>query len=262
MGDLLKCNLLFGRSTYSQLSYSEVAQMLASGQVDFTARARGSTSEPYSPLLQYSDFSQFMIHYLKVASHSHSYDSFFNHWYVRGPKVDNFGPFSFLQMLEFFHQDRIGLQTLVRHPSFSGWEPFERSGPFNFKSLEQILKSKSIYNIISRRRHPRISYNTEVFISGCGELYRGTSWTLSSGGIGLITEQQTTFHLNDRLNIILNGNIEHGAIQAKARVVNIKKEHNFERLALEFENPNESLDEYIGKRVPGGESEASQFSVA
>ena len=104
--------------------------------------------------------------------------------------------------------------------------------------------------IVTHRRHPRIKYDNEVFISANGELYRGVTWSLSSGGLGLVTDQATSMNYNNLVNVIINSNNEHGSVQIRGKVVNIRKEINYERIALEFENESDMLNSYIQKRVP------------
>lgn len=245
----IKCDIKFGRTVYRGITYTDIVAMLSSGMIHFGSEASELSLAQWTPLLKFNDFSKFISHKLLIASNSHSYDSLFNHWYIKDGSR-HFGPFSLLQMLEFFHQDRLELENLVRHPSFSNWEKFGESGPFELKSLEQLLSSEELKEVITRRKHPRIKYDNEVFISAQGDLYRGVSWSLSTGGLGIVTDESTAMKLNDRVNVIINSNNDHGSVQVKGKIVNLKKEMNCERIALEFENENEFLNNFIHQRVP------------
>jgi hypothetical protein len=244
-----KCDLKYGRMLYRGVSYNEIISMLSSGMIAFNSEISLAEKPPWQPLLQFNDFPSFVTHKLLIAANSHSYDSLFNHWYVKD-RDNSFGPFSLLQMLEFFIQNRIELEHLIRHSSFSDWEKMGQSGPFELKSLENLLSCQPINNIISRRRHPRVKYDNEVFISSGGELYRGVSWSLSTGGLGIVTDQSTKIQLDDKVNVIINSNQEHGAVQIKGRIVSLQKEMNFERVAMQFETKNDFLDRYIDSRIP------------
>ena len=227
----------------------ELVNLLSQGEVDFSVFLSLSGAKEFQPILNLTSFRDFLLPKIKVASNGYSHDSLFNHWYVKDGS-DHFGPFSMLQMLEFFQQKRLHLDNLVRHPSHKEWKAFSTARPFNQESRTALLKDPEVMSLVSRRRHPRIKYDNEVFISANGELYRGITWSLSIGGVGLVTDESTTMSMNCPVNIIINSNNEHGSVQVKAKVVNIRKEANYERVALEFHGENEFLKTYVQKRVP------------
>lgn len=243
------CDIKVGRTLYGEQSYNQLLTMLSSGVVPFNAKLALSGSDHWVDLLTYEDFPLYLVGKLMLASNGYSYDSLFNHWYIKDGER-SFGPFSLLQMLEFFQQNRVRLDHLVRHSSAKGWEPFGKNGPFMVESLEKLMSCEEIKSIISRRRHPRIPYTNEVFVSSRAELYRGVTWSLSSRGLGLVTDESTRIELGHRVNIIVNSNNEHGSVQIKGQVVNIKKEVNYERVAVEFDVENEFLNNFIEQRIP------------
>jgi hypothetical protein len=153
-------------------------------------------------------------------------------------------------MLEFYQQQRLCDDTFVRHPSLPNWLTFAECGPFQGESRKALMSCPLIHHIITRRKTPRIPYDNEVFVSAAGELYRGISWSLSAGGLGFVTDQSTLIETGQRLNILINANYDHGAFQVKGRVVNLKKETNYERVAIEFDQSNDFIDQFIANRVP------------
>lgn len=238
-----------GRTQYGGQTYTEVLGMLSSGVVSFNSLLSQPDANKWVDLLKFEDFSQFIIGKLLLAANGYSYDSLFNHWYIKDGER-SFGPFSMIQMLEFYQQHRVHLDNLVRHSSFSSWQPFAKSGPFETKSLEKLMACQEIKDVITRRRHPRINYTNEVFVSSRAELYRGVTWSLSCLGLGLVTDESTQIQLEDRVNIIVNSNNDHGAVQVKGRVVNVRKEQNYERVAVQFDQENDFLNTYINSRIP------------
>lgn len=243
------CDVKMGHTQYGGQSFQEILGMLSSGVLPFNSLASDVGKNQWQDLLSYNDFGHFLAGKLMLASNGYSYDSLFNHWYVKDGDR-SFGPFSLLQMLEFFHQKRLHLDNLVRHPSSEKWEPLSRCGPFEVKSLEKLLNCPQLKGIFGRRQLPRIPYDNEVFISASAELYRGVTWSLSAKGLGVVTDKSTIINLGQRVNIIINANHEHGAVQVKGKVVNLKKEINYERVAVEFDEENEFLNQFIDQRVP------------
>ena len=243
------CDIKVGRTLYRGQSYNDILSMLSSGVLSFDSLASEVDKNQWSDLLKFNDLAPYLTSKLMLASNGYSHESLFNHWYVKDGER-SFGPFSLLQMLEFFQQQRLHLDSLVRHSSGEGWSVFSDSGPFATKSLKQLLSCAEIKKIITRRKQPRIRYDNEVFLSAAAELYRGITWSLSSQGLGLVTDQSTQLNLNNRVNIIINSNNEHGAVQVKGRVVNIKKEINYERVAIELDEENEFLNQFIDQRIP------------
>ena len=243
------CDLKMGRTKYGEKTYLEVLGMLSSGVVPFNSFLSEPGKDQWTELLKYNAFSEYLVGKLMLAANGYSYDSLFNHWYIKDGQR-SFGPFSLIQMLEFYQQNRIHLDNLIRHSTYNQWEAFGQSGPFSQESLEKLIANPDIKNIITRRKHPRINYTNEVFISSRAELYRGVTWSLSSLGLGLVTDQATLLEQNHRVNIIVNSNNDHGAVQVKGRVVNVKKETNYERVAIQFDEANDFLDQYIQRRVP------------
>lgn len=238
-----------GRTLYKGQTYGEILSMLSSGVLPFNSLASQVGQNLWTDLIQYSDFGFFLANKLMLAANGYSYDSLFNHWYIKDGDR-SFGPFSLIQMLEFFYQKRLHLDNLVRHPSFEKWETFGKSGPFEVESLDKLIHCVPIQQIIGRRKNPRIQYDNEAFISTSAELYRGVTWSLSAKGLGLVTDQATIMELDQRVNIIINSNNEHGAVQVKGKIVNLKKEVNYERVAIEFDQENEFLNQYIDQRIP------------
>ncbi len=244
-----KVDIKVGSSQFNKQTYFDVLSMLSSGAIPFTALASSLGGKDWMKLLSIDSFPQFLVNNLMIASKGYSYDSLFNHWYIKG-RESSYGPFSLIQLLEFYHQNRLHSQDFIRHSSFSSWLKLEHSSPFKDGGLATLLECKEIAQVISRRRHPRISYTNEVFVSTRAELYRGVTWSLSNSGLGLVTDESTSMELNHRVNIIVNSNNEHGAVQVKGQVVNIKKETNYERVAIEFDQENPFLTDFILKRVP------------
>ncbi len=244
-----KCDIQVGRSLHSDQSYLDVLSQLSSGAIPFVAKASLPGEKDWVPLLDFQDFSQFLVGKLMLASNGYSYESLFNHWYVKDGSR-SFGPFSLIQMLEFYQQKRLHLDNLIRHSSFESWLELAKAHPFSEGALEALINNEPIKNVISRRRNPRIPYTNEVFLSSRAELYRGVTWSLSCQGLGLVTDGTTDIELDHKVNIIVNSNNEHGAVQVKGRVVNIRKETNYERVAVEFDDQNDFLKDFIQKRVP------------
>ncbi len=243
------CDVKKGGTFYRGQNYNQILSMLSSGILPFDSFVTQSGHDHWVELLKFNDFGQFLAGKLLLAANGYSFDSLFNHWYIKDGER-SFGPFSLIQMLEFYNQKRIQLDNLVRHPSSTVWETFGTCGPFEMKSLEQLMACAPINHIISRRKHPRIRYDNEVFLSSDAALYRGVTWSLSARGLGIVTDQATSIHMGQNLNIIINANNDHGAVQVKGKVVNLRKETNYERVAIEFDLENESLNQYIDQRVP------------
>lgn len=245
-----RCDVKIGKNYFYGQSFVDILKLLSSGDIDFSAVASIQDRKRYKPIMMYPDFSPFITKKLMLASNGYSHDSLFNHWYVKEENM-SYGPFSLLQMLEFYYRKRVLLHHPVRHATFETWCEFNQAGPFMEESRKALLASEEIKEVVARRQQPRIRYENEVFLSGGGSLYRGIAWSLSTGGMGLVTDEATDMNFDSQVNLIINSNNEHGSIQIKGRVVNIKKEVNYERIALEFATENELLNEYIGRRIPG-----------
>lgn len=250
MSKEFRCDVRSGRDIYRGIDFTDAVAKLSSGIVTFHADACEPRSEKWAPLLLYPDFAPYIASKLKLAATGIANDSLFNNWFVKD-KQSSLGPFSLLQMLEFQSQKRIRLGTMIHHPTLQDWEVFGAFNPFDGRSLSLIMSQPSITDLITRRKHPRIRYSNEVFLSAQGDLYRGVSFSLSQGGLGVLTDVATNIELNDRVNVIINSNSDHGSVQVKGRIVNLKKEQNFERLALQFDNENEFLTTFLDNRIPG-----------
>ena len=234
MGSQMIFDLKAGEVTYEGMSLLTVLHNLSKGHFEFDAQIKTAGLETWQPILTNPQVTDGLLRQLMLANHSLSKGSLFNNWFLDDAKV-NLGPFSLVQMLEFYKQKRIHLDSIVSHPMIEGWQPLGKNKPFTEKSLNCLLACEPLNKIISRRRTPRIPFNSEVFLSNQGNLYRGVSWSLSEGGLGVLTDETTTIHPGERVNVIINGNGEHSAIQVKGQIVSLQKEQNYDRLALEFD---------------------------
>ena len=244
-----KCDLRSGRTEYLSTTYDEIVTMLSSGVITFYSEVRSGEGASWVSLLSFQDFPKYIGHKLRIATAKRTHDSLFTHWYLKDGER-RFGPFSVLQILEFFCQSRIDLDQLVRHPSFSHWEALGTSSLFEVRSLGELLACETIRSLVSRRKQPRIEYDNEVFVSVRAELLQGVCYSLSSGGLGVLISDEALIKMGDLVNVIINANSDHGAVQVKGRVVSLRKEMNKVRLALEFENENQFLNLYISQRIP------------
>ena len=104
-----KCDIKHDGRLYREMRHLDITSMLSSGLISFNAEASPLDLDQWQPLLSYEDFGPYIADKLRLASNGYSYDSLFNHWYIKGEE-SNFGPFSLLEMLEFLQQDRIGLE--------------------------------------------------------------------------------------------------------------------------------------------------------
>ncbi len=249
MGSQMTLDVKVADVIYEGMSLLTVLHNLSKGNFDFNAEVRNTTEETWHPLLENQVVTESIMRQLMLATHSLSKSSLFNDWHLKDSKV-NLGPFSLVQMLEFYQQKRIHIESLVNHPLIEGWRTLGQCKPFTEASLGPLLSCKPLKQIISRRRTPRISFNSEVFISNQGDLYRGVSWSLSEGGLGVLTDKTTMILPGEKVNVIINGNGEHSAIQVKGHIVSLQKEQNYDRLALEFEKTSSQLNDYISLRLP------------
>lgn len=243
-------DVLVGRAIYRNKDFAEIIMMLSRGEVHFAGQLRSLRGSHWVPMLSFENFADFAVHKLMIAASGRSHHSFFNHWYLQSMET-HLGPFSILQVLEFVQQKRLSPHQLVRHPNMDEWMALSLAPLFKEGGLEELLNCGAVQNIIGRRKHPRISYDNEVFISSKGSLYRGVSWSLSSGGVGVVTDDSTLMDMHDSVNVIINSNNHHGSVQMKGRVVDLKKEMNCEKVALKFDNQNEFLNQFLQTRVPG-----------
>lgn len=249
MGKDIKCDVRCGREIHRGIEFTDVMAKLSSGILAFHSEACVPGSENWVALMQFPDFCPFIASKLKLAATGLTTESLFNNWFVKD-RQSSLGPFSLLQMLEFHNQKRIRLGTMIHHSTMQDWEAFGTLNPFDAKSLASMLAQPEIIDLITRRKHPRIRYSNEVFLSTHGDLYRGVTFSLSHGGLGVLTDVITNIELNDRVNVMINSNTDHGSVQVKGRIVNLKKEQNFERLALEFDGQNEFLTQFLENRIP------------
>lgn len=250
MGSQMTFDFKVGDLTYESMSLLTILHNLSKGHFDFNGEVRTTKEETWQPLLENQVVTEYILRQMMLATHSLSKSSLFNDWSLQDSKI-NLGPFSLVQMLEFYLQKRIDSDSLVSHPLIEDWQALGQCKPFTEASLSSLLACKPLNQIISRRRTPRISFNSEVFISNQGDLYRGVSWSLSEGGLGVLTDNSTAIHPGEKVNVIINGNGEHRAIQVKGHIVSLEKEQNYDRLALEFDASSSQLNEYIGLRLPG-----------
>jgi len=249
MGTQTVFDLRVGDIAYEEMSLLTVLHNLSKGHFDFNAQVKTAELGTWQPLLENLQVTNALLRQLLLANHSLSNGSLFNSWYLRGSSA-NLGPFSLVQMLEFYKQKRIHLDSLANHSLNGDWQPLGQNKPFTENSLPCLLACEPLNQIISRRRTPRIPFNSEVFLSNQGNLYRGVSWSLSEGGLGVLTDETTAIDSGEMVNIIINGNGEHSAIQVKGHIVSLQKEQNYDRLALEFETASSKLNEYISQRLP------------
>ena len=89
--------------------------------------------------------------------------------------------------------------------------------------MEKLLSSPEIIRIINRRKSPRINYVNHIFVSGGAELCEGVTSCLSATGVALTTSEETSFYLEQKVNLILASTRAHQVIQAKGRVVDLRK---------------------------------------
>jgi hypothetical protein len=243
------CDIKLGKNLFKGQSFHDILSLLSDGTLTFLAQAADAGTKEWVNLLQYNDFGQYTVNKLMLVANTHSHESFFNHWHIKDGER-SFGPFSFLQMLEFIEQKRLHLDNLIRHPRFSQWEPVALTTLFSEESLRELMSCEPLHRIVCRRKTPRVQYDNEAFLSASGELYRGVTWSLSVKGMGIVTDQTTKLEEGNRVNIIINSNNDHGSVQVKGVVVNLRDEVNYQRVAIEFDQENEFLNQYLEKRIP------------
>ncbi len=249
MGVNNRCHVKVGQTLLGEKSFSEILLMLSSGVIDFNTKIRLSHEDRWAFMLNHQPLALYTADKLMLASTGSERSSLFTNWYVRGGQTP-FGPFSLLQMLEFYVQKRLYKDNRVRHSMCDAWAPFGESGPFAGKSLDQLLGCEPLRNIITRRKTPRIKYTREVFISAGGDLYEGTSSNLSLQGLGVVVEHATSLVPGQTVNAIIKASHGQGSVQVKGRVVNLNKQGHYERFAIQFQKSNERLTRHLALHVP------------
>lgn len=233
---------------WSRQSITQVLDLLSRGMIHFSSVTLDVQKQP-TPLFDDPAVADLILRQLFLAGASGETNSVFSNWLVKGEKGD-YGPFSLLQILEFYKQKRISEHSLLYHSLLTDWQAMGEIDILQTKSLLALLNHSYYKDRIGRRAHPRIAYNNEVFLSSAGELYRGVCVTVSEGGVGIVTDQLTQMQVGNQVNLIINSNAEHATIQLKGTVVSVVKSMNFEKVAIQFNEVHPDLKNYIDQKLP------------
>jgi hypothetical protein len=233
---------------HRDISLTALILNISQGHFDFNIEIQREAS--WIPALSDQQVVQMLVRQMMLASHSMNDGSIFADWYIK-VRDRSFGPFPILQLLEFYQQGRVDELTLVTHPLREArWQTLGQVHPFTKSSFSQLMSCKEITAIASRRKAPRVNFSGEVFMSNNGDLYRGVCWSLSQGGLGVLSDKSTNMSVGDRVNMIINSSVDHGAVQVKGHVVSLAKEGNYDRVALQFEEESPCIGSYLNQRLP------------
>lgn len=112
-------------------------------------------------------------------------------WFVL--KAENkYGPFSMLEIIRMLQEKNIFEYDYVWHQAMTTWKRIAEVDEFKPEKIRALKESGSseVQEIFFRRRHARAEYGASILVHNNKKVWKGESLELSSGGAGLVIENQ------------------------------------------------------------------------
>lgn len=99
----------------------------------------------------------------------------------------NFGPFSFLEIIQMLQERTIHVQDMLTVVNSGKWARVKEYSEFSAQKVRELVASsdRHIKEIFNRRRYPRVEYDGTLIVHDNKTVFRGQSFQLSVGGAGL-----------------------------------------------------------------------------
>jgi hypothetical protein len=174
-------------------SYDEIVQQLNAKKVDWTDYLFDEKQNDWVLLAEHNLLFDY-FHKAKPAPAAkvvelHPGES--KEWFVL--KGENkYGPFAYLELVKMLQEKNLYEYDYVWTASMVGWKRVSDCEDFSIEKIRALHKSKEAASeeVFFRRRHARVKYGASVLIHNSKSVWKGLSVELSSGGAGLIIDNQ------------------------------------------------------------------------
>lgn len=112
-------------------------------------------------------------------------------WFVL--KAENkYGPFSLLEVVRMLQEKNIFEYDYIWNQHMSTWKRIAEVDDFKPEKIRSLKESgfPEAQEVFFRRRHARVSYGASILVHNNKKVWKGESIELSSGGAGLVIENQ------------------------------------------------------------------------
>ncbi|MGZ3712764.1 MAG: PilZ domain-containing protein, partial [Bdellovibrionota bacterium] len=158
-------------------------------------------------------------------------------WLVKRGNLETVaGPFRFLEVIKLLEEGKLNKNDKISREGTNRFVKIQQQYEFNVKFVVETVVESGVerQRIVIKRRHPRVSYMTEVQIAAKGGNYVAACVNISAGGI-LIEMSKGEFALGEIIDIKMMPSLISKMIACKSMVIG-KIPKIPPGFALKFEN--------------------------
>jgi hypothetical protein len=195
--DMVKYYLSHQGEQVGPWSYDEIVKQLNSKKVEWTDYIFDEKQNDWVLLAEHSLLSDYFSKQSKkskgkadgVVKINSNQDK---EWFVL--KGENkYGPFGYLELVKMLQEKNLYDYDYIWNAAMVGWKRVSDCEDFSMDKIRALHSSKNPESeeIFYRRRHERVKYGASVLVHNSKSVWKGLSVELSSGGAGLIIDNQS-----------------------------------------------------------------------
>lgn len=103
-----------------------------------------------------------------------------------------FGPFSYLEVVQMLQEKTLIDQDCLSTTLLPGWRKVKEYEEFANSKVQQLLVEgdRQVQEVFNRRRYPRAQFEGTLIVHDNKTIFRGQSFQISAGGVGLLIPSQ------------------------------------------------------------------------
>lgn len=103
---------------------------------------------------------------------------------------NNYGPFSFLDVVQMLQEKTLFEFDYVWHPGMTAWKRVAEVAEFKAEKIREMKDSpdRDVSEVFFRRRHARTKYGCSLIVHDNKKIFRGHSLEISEGGAGILIQ--------------------------------------------------------------------------
>jgi len=103
-----------------------------------------------------------------------------------------FGPFSYLEVVQMLQEKTLMDQDCLSTTLLPGWRKVKEYEEFANSKVQQLLVEgdRHVQEVFNRRRYPRAQFEGTLIVHDNKTIFRGQSFQISAGGVGLLIPSQ------------------------------------------------------------------------
>lgn len=107
-------------------------------------------------------------------------------------KEKKFGPFSYLEVVQMLQEKTLMDQDCLSTTLLPGWRKVKEYEEFANSKVQQLLVEgdRHVQEVFNRRRYPRAQFEGTLIVHDNKTIFRGQSFQISAGGVGLLIPSQ------------------------------------------------------------------------